>query len=515
MSLPDTERESCMARLIYRVVSACGALGCGVPRESLQKALPGRIDAVIADAGSANASPDYLGSGGQYFEREAVKDDFRKMVEAGKRIDGPVILGNCGTAGADRQLDWMLDIARDIFEELQVRDVKVAVIRSEVDPAIVIDELHAGALRPLGAGPALDEAALRASTIVAQMGIHPLFAALAAGAKYVFAGRACDAALFAADMIRHGISPGLAYHVGHVLGSGAQAGASGSSSDCLVAELHDDGSAIFIAPGSSRHCTPYSIAAHSLYEASHPLLQFYPEGVLTMAQTEYFAVDALTAGIRKSHFYRTRKPWPSRIKLEGARRRGVVHEWTIHHLLQNEDVIRNSLFPIHYYRVSGREWIQAGQARADYFEVGEPAGMQDLDARTLCVIEDVPPHGRPLGSLRLLDIARVFRSKGTGVGWLTIDVFFVSEDAYEMALQSNLFCSRNLANLLDLRPKSIAGSYFVDSCSAIKIAIGWPRGSASHDGHDEFGAQQQSAIEHLVVPVYVEHHVPVIQDQTR
>lgn len=30
-----------MAKLVYRVVSACGALGYGFPRESLQKALKG------------------------------------------------------------------------------------------------------------------------------------------------------------------------------------------------------------------------------------------------------------------------------------------------------------------------------------------------------------------------------------------------------------------------------------------------------------------------------------------
>jgi hypothetical protein len=148
-------RSDRVAKLVYRVVSACRALGYGFPRESLQKALLGRIDAVISDAGSMDAGPYYLGSGGQYFERDAVKNDFRKMVEAGERIEGPVILGSCGMAGGDRNLDWMLEVAKEVFEELGVRDAKVAVIRSELDPAIVVGELRAGALRPVGAGPAL------------------------------------------------------------------------------------------------------------------------------------------------------------------------------------------------------------------------------------------------------------------------------------------------------------------------------------------------------------------------
>jgi hypothetical protein len=155
------------------------------------------------------------------------------------------------------------------------------------------------------------------------MGIHPLITALESGAQYIFAGRSCDIALFASDMIRRGIDAGLAYHVGHVLECGALACDPGSPSDCLVAEIYDDNSALFVAPNPTRRCTSYSIAAHSLYEESHPQLQFYPEGVLAMEKTAFFAHDARTAGIRGSRFVRAGKPWPWSIKLEGARRLGA------------------------------------------------------------------------------------------------------------------------------------------------------------------------------------------------
>src|SRR5262249_762230 len=161
-----------------------------------------------------------------------------------------------------------------------VRDAKVAVIGAELDPDIVVGEMRKGALRPTGTGPQLSEDALRESTIVGQMGIHPLITALEAGARFVLAGRSCDIALFASDMIRRGIDPGLAFHVGHVLECGALACDPGSPSDCLVAEIYDDQTAVFVAPNAERRCTPYSIAAHSLYEESHPQLQFYPEGIL-------------------------------------------------------------------------------------------------------------------------------------------------------------------------------------------------------------------------------------------
>src|SRR5271163_5227189 len=150
-----------MSKLIYRVVSVCGALGYGYPKESLEAALKGRIDAIISDAGSMDAGPYYLGTGNEYFEREAVKLDYRHMVEAGEKIDGPVILGSCGMAGGNRNLKWMVDVAKEVFAELGVRDAKVAIINAELDPEVVIKELRAGQLLPTGAGPDLNEAALR------------------------------------------------------------------------------------------------------------------------------------------------------------------------------------------------------------------------------------------------------------------------------------------------------------------------------------------------------------------
>src|SRR5580692_333124 len=629
-----------MPKLVYRVVSACGALGYGYPKESLEAAINGRVDAIICDGGSMDAGPYYLGTGTEYFEREAVKADFSRMVEAGKKIGCPVILGSSGMAGGNRNLDWMVDLAKQVFAELDVRDSKVAVIRAELNPEIVIEEFRKGGLRATGRGPNLSEEALRESTIVGQMGIHPLITALESGAQYLLAGRSCDIALFASDMIRRGIDAGLAYHVGHVLECGALACDPGSPSDCLVAEIYDDGTAFFVAPDPSRRCTPYSIAAHSLYEESHPQLQFYPEGILAMENTQFFARDARTCGIRGSVFVRSSKPWPWSIKLEGARRVGArkvslvridpaelskvpadilvygrngvqatavqsperelgiiiettsktaeaatqlasllthylihygypgrkaaagniaypmspnivsfargdgtygavvpggtrdpvffenyakiksaviklieeefpaalaaasyrivdadaeypvallrtvdkdpqrlaarhadeiqrltakvtpaagsllnldaadAYEWTLYHLIQNESVIRETLFPITYFRAQGSQWVEEGQARPRYFDIGVTNYKGELDDRTLSLIADVPPTGEPHGSRRLRDMAVVIRSKDAGINRLTFDIVFNSAADYEFALTSNAFASRNVAAVL-------------------------------------------------------------------
>lgn len=685
-----------MANLVYRVVSACGALGYGYPKESLDLALKGRVDAIISDAGSMDAGPYYLGTGSEYFERDAVKLDYRHMAEAGNRLGVPVILGSCGMAGGDRNLDYMLDVAKEVFAELGIVNAKVAVISAELDPEIVIRELKADALRSTGLGPELDEEALRESTIVGQMGIHPLVTALRSGAQYIFAGRSCDVALFASDMIRRGIDAGLAYHVGHVLECGALACDPGSPSDCLVAEIYDDNSALFVAPNPARRCTSYSIAAHSLYEESHPQLQFYPEGVLAMEKTTFFAPDARTAGIRDSRFVRAGKPWPLSIKLEGARRLGArkvsllhidaadlpklpadvlvygrngvqsrpvaagqrelgiiiettakseeaavllasllthylihygypgrkatagniayplspnlvsfrrpngqfgaivpsgtrdpvffanydkikmavinliesefpaalkdatyriidadetapavlvrtidrdeaslaarhaaevaritslvtpksgslvglgaadAYEWTLYHLLQNEDVIKKTMFPIAYYDAKGADWTRTGTARPEYFDIGGTGYPGNLDDRTLSLIQPVSVSDHQVGEHRLLDMAVVIRSKDAGINRLTFDIIFTSAENYEIALSSNVFTRENVGHILGVPPDRVVGAFFVDTCNAIKITIDRPNISSSPDERDVFGAQQQSAIENLAVPVYAQ-----------
>jgi hypothetical protein len=683
-----------MPNLIYRVVSTCAALGYGYPRESLRAALAGRVDAIICDGGSMDAGPYYLGTGDSYFERDAVKADYRHMVEAGKRIGCPVIVGSSGMAGGNRNLDAMLGIAKDVFDELGVRKAKVGVIHAELDPETVVRQYRNGSLHPSGVGPELSEEALQESVIVGQMGVHPLIAALDGGAQFIFAGRACDSALFAADMIRRGIDAGLAYHAGYILESGALACDPGSPSDCLVVEIYDDGTAIFTAPNSGRRCTAHSLAVHSLYQQSHPQLQLFPEGVLTTEHTQFFSLGNRSAGIRNSRFIRASKATRWSLKLEGSRRLGArkvsliyidpadlpnippeilvygrngvqaipvdpsqrelgiiietaastanaanrlakllahhfahcgfpgrkatagniayplspelisfrredgsfgalvaggtrdpafiehygkiktavvksipaevrdtladadltiteadrsnpaillrtvdrnparltdrhqreidritrvampkkasrlnldapdAYVWSLYHLLQNEEVIGNEMFPVTYYQANGMHWTVQESGPAQYFDIGEGGYRGDLDERSLSLIVDHPPCGEPIGSHRLRDMAAVIRSKDAGVNRITFDIVFTSGENYEAALYSNAFCKDNVARILDISPERVIGTFFVDACNAIKISIDRPNISASPDERDVFGTQQQGAIECMHVPIY-------------
>ena len=99
-------------------------------------------------------------------------------------------------------------------------------------------------------------------------------------------------------------------------------------------------------------------------------------------------------------------------------------------------------------------------------------------------------------------MAVVIRSKDAGINRLTFDVIFTSGENYEAALHSNIFAKESVAKILNLPVNRVVGTFFVDTCNAIKISIDRPNISASMDERDVFGAQQQAALERLSIPIY-------------
>jgi hypothetical protein len=297
--------------MTYRILSP-GKLGYTCEAVSFQEAMKTKIDLIAADVGSIDPGPYYLGAGKSYAEKVILKRDFSLMLDGALQQQCPLLLGSCGLSGDTPHLEIMVDTVKEVLAEKGVHDLKVAVISGHVDNQMVLD--HLGQLSPLGRMPALTPEMVQQSAIVAQMGIAPFIKALEMGAQVVLAGRACDVAIFAADPVRRGLDPGLAYHAGHVLECGAIACDPGSASDGLIAEFRDDQSVVFTPPNPKREATVYSIAAHSLYEEDHPALQYYPEGVSTYEHTQYFQVGERTAGIKGSLFVQS----PLDIKLEGS-----------------------------------------------------------------------------------------------------------------------------------------------------------------------------------------------------
>src|SRR6202042_3028262 len=152
----------------------------------------------------------------------------------------------------------------------------------------------------------------------------------------------------------------------------------------------------------------------------------------------------------------------------------------------------------------GSVWVDEGNKRARYYDIGETGYKGNLDDRTLSLIADFQPECEPIGAQRLLDMAIVIRSKDAGINRLTFDIIFTSGENYEAALRSNVFNTNSIAKVLSLPADRVVGTFFVDTCNAIKISIDRPNISASVDERDVFGAQQQAAIEALTIPIYAE-----------
>jgi hypothetical protein len=300
----------------YRILSTCGGLGYGFPEASFRESLKTKLDLIAADAGSVDPGPYYLGKGISYMEEPQTRRDFSLMIEAALQQQCPLVIGSCGLAGDTPNLEFMLDIAKNVFAELGVKGIRVAVIQSHIESDLLIARIEE--LKPLGIMTPLKEETIKKSAIVGQMGIAPFIKALDEGAQVILAGRACDVAIFAADPIRRGMDPGLAFHAAHILECGAMACEPPSGMDCLMAEFVSDNSVVFTSPNKNRKTTPQSIAAHSLFEESHPTLTYYPEGVLSLGRTQYFQYNERSAGIRNSVFVNR----PLSIKLEGSEKVG-------------------------------------------------------------------------------------------------------------------------------------------------------------------------------------------------
>jgi hypothetical protein len=310
-SVLKKESGSIVEEMSY--VAAIGAVGAGVDGDALIAALEYRPAFIAADAGTTDAGAFALGTGATAFSREAVRRDVRAMLEAGLQAGIPVIIGSAGTAGADAQVDWVLDIVEGIAAELG-RSLRGVAIYSEQAGAALEKDRRSGRIVPLANAGQLDADRLaRCERVVAMMGVEPLQTALAGTPDFVVAGRCSDAALFAALPLLRGFPAGLAWHAGKVVECGTMACESLGKGVMLVTMRHDS---FTVRPiGAGLRCTPQSVAAHSLYETADPFLFAEPSGTLDISASRYESEDDVAVRVSGSAFVAAEM---ASFKLEGA-----------------------------------------------------------------------------------------------------------------------------------------------------------------------------------------------------
>lgn len=297
-----------------RILSPLGMLGYGFPMESFEVGLARRPHLIGADAGSTDGGPHKLGAGVGIVSRAATRKDLGAMVRGGLAVGAPVVIGSAGGSGAAAHMAWTREILEEILREQGAR-VRVAYVHAQLDKEFLKAELTAGRIKPLRNVPELNDKAIDSATcIVGQMGAEPIIRALEAGAQIVVAGRAYDPACFAAFAIWKGFPAGPAWHLGKILECGALCAVPGSAGDAMWGVLRHDG--FTVEPlNPARACTETSVAAHTLYEKSHPYMLPGPGGTLDLSQCTFRQVDERVVEVRGSRFEASR---PYTVKLEGA-----------------------------------------------------------------------------------------------------------------------------------------------------------------------------------------------------
>lgn len=297
-----------------KILSPCGILGYGFPKESFINGVNKKPDIIAVDAGSTDAGPHKLGAGVGIVSKKAVKKDLSLILTAGYELNIPVIIGSSGGAGARPHVEWTIDIIKEIVNEKHLR-FKTAVIYSDVDKNYLKKKLMYNKVLPLGPVPELSEDKLESTkSIVAQLGCEPIIEALRNGATLVVAGRTYDPAIFAALPIMQGFDPGLAYHLGKILECGALCAEPGTTKDCIIGYIRKD-HFIIEALNDKRKCYTTSVAAHTLYEKDHPYLLHGPGIKLDLSNCIFEQYGEGTVKVSGSKLVKTDK---YRVKLEGA-----------------------------------------------------------------------------------------------------------------------------------------------------------------------------------------------------
>lgn len=300
-----------------RVLSPTGNLGHSTIRKpSYYEGLKRDPHYVVADAGSADIGPSYLGADAAHNPIEWDREDLELLLTTTRERDIPLIIGSAGGTGTNRGVDLFLHEIQEIAAKHRLPPFKLATIYADLDLDYLRDRVRKGeVIEGLGAdAPLTLEDIDRTDHALAMMGVEPIINALEQGADVVVAGRACDDAIFAALPIWKGYSRALALHMGKLVECASLVAEPEMVKETILATLQQD--RILLEPmHPDQRCTPRSVAAHAMYERTDPYHQAIPGGVLDTTNSRYEAVTDRICQVTGSQFI----PDPVyRLKLEGA-----------------------------------------------------------------------------------------------------------------------------------------------------------------------------------------------------
>jgi hypothetical protein len=295
------------------VIVPTGMLGAGVTQAHVRYGIARGADAIALDSGSTDSGPSYLGRAVSKMNRESIKRDLEILIAEANAAGIPLLVGSCGTSGADAGVDWTRDIAIEVARELGITP-KIACLYSEQSAADLVLKASQGqidALPPLG--PITDSVLNSCAHIVALMGPEPYVKALQEGANIILGGRTTDTAVLAAVPLMKGVGTAAAWHAAKIAECGGQCTENPRQGGVL---MRVGKTAFTMEPlDPANQCTPKSVSAHMLYETADPNLLTEPGGILDVSAAVYSAQTERITRVMGASWH----PMPYTMKLEGAR----------------------------------------------------------------------------------------------------------------------------------------------------------------------------------------------------
>lgn len=213
---------------------------------------------------------------------------------------------------------------------------KTISIFSGIDKTTVLERLQDGRISPCGkCVPQLTRPQFESSPhVVAQVGFEPFVDAMEADPDFniLIGGRAYDPATYVAYSVFQlrrqfpNLAPtevesryGGFYHMGKIMECGGQC--SSPKSHGAVSTVYPDGKFDVRPLAPESRCTPYSVAAHALYENTRPDILRGPGGELHLKNSFYDQLeDGRTVRVSGSQYKSSRSEGlPYCLKLEAAR----------------------------------------------------------------------------------------------------------------------------------------------------------------------------------------------------
>jgi hypothetical protein len=408
-----------MARTM-RILISTGHMGTAPSNpDSYYRGMATNPDCVVADAGSADPGPVYLGediSMGHF-----VEEDMELFLISTRKQGIPLIIGSAGDTGSNSRVDLFVDMIKEMAKKHRLPRFKVGYFYSEVPGEYLKKKILEGrTIEGLGGFPPLTlEEIDRSTRIVALAGVHPFVRLLDLGADVIIGGRCGDINFTAAPAIRAGFPEGLAYHMGKMIECASLCAEPFMGKETVIGTISDED--IKITPyHPSQRCTVASACGHSMYERETPFYEYSVGGKLDMRGCTYEQFDTRTCRITGARWI------PSgefRVKLEGARKVGERYMGIAAirdpHLIEHVDDV------IGWVRSSVEKRFGTHGYELFFHVFGRNGVLKDLEPlktvrpHELCIVVEVVVEDDDLGekltdlAVRMFFLARIPGVKGT------------------------------------------------------------------------------------------------------